>query len=817
MTPQRQTFVTQITTQTRKVTGSKTASIALTILFLTLTAMVWNWQSAKAGAGNIISFVKPTSASVLSTTAVPPAPVKPTTNFGATVAPSAQGNGRVTVTQITPNPSCLAGTQQNAGTFNWEVVQGGTYGMTITGVTECSGPSIKVFIQSTPTGNFCLIANLISDPLTSPRIYAVSQFTMPNPACLTYPISYKCDANQDCDNANTFDARGPNGEDKVHLRANNFSNGCATYGEDKDCITVTPTPPPICSVLQITCPTDISQSNDLGACGAVVSYAVPTATGGCPPVSVVCVPNTGSNFPVGTTSVTCTATDSQATPTVVTCSFNVTVTDSERPTIACPTVEPACNTAGQCGAIVTYATPTVSDNCAGVGAPTCSPASGTFFTRGVTEVTCKVKDAIGNEAVCSFNVTVNDCEDPQLVCPTQPVVACNTPGQCDAAVNFTVSASDNCPGVTYSCTRASGASFPVGTTPVTCTATDASGRTATCTFNVTVNDCEAPKLTCPAQPIVVCNTPGQCAANVNVPVSATDNCPGVALNCTRDLSAPFPIGTTSVSCTATDAAGLTATCNFAVTVNDCTTGSVSGKKFYDANANGQDDDGQVVAGWKVTLTGPVNLTQFTNGSGAYSFTNLPSGSYTVTEVMAGASWVATTPTSYSFTVSCNNASNNYTRNFGNYCKTPSGGKTIGFWGNKNGQALITAADLAALSALNLVNANGTPFDPTSAAQLNTWLQAATAVNMSYMLSAQLAAMTLNLRKNFVMGNALDLCSGLTVGNLVNAANAALGADGYTPSGDPNRAPQEALKNCIDALNNNGPVVSATPCPFTSPY
>jgi hypothetical protein len=51
-------------------------------------------------------------------------------------------------------------------------------------------------------------------------------------------------------------------------------------------------------------------------------------------------------------------------------------------------------------------------------------------------------------------------------------------------------ASDNCPGVGVVCSPASGASFPLGTTTVTCTATDMSGNTATCSFSVSVfNGC----------------------------------------------------------------------------------------------------------------------------------------------------------------------------------------------------------------------------------------------------------------------------------------------------------------------------------------
>ena len=40
--------------------------------------------------------------------------------------------------------------------------------------------------------------------------------------------------------------------------------------------------------------------------------------------------------------------------------------------------------------------------------------------------------------------------------------------------------------------------------------------------------------------------------------------------------------------------------------------------------------------------------------------------------------------------------------------------------------------------------------------------------------------------------------------------------GYTPSGNANRLAQEMLKNCIDAINNNGAVVPVTPCPYSFP-
>ncbi|MEK7675575.1 MAG: HYR domain-containing protein [Verrucomicrobiota bacterium] len=101
-------------------------------------------------------------------------------------------------------------------------------------------------------------------------------------------------------------------------------------------------------------------------------------------------------------------------------------------------------------------------------------------------------DAAGLKTSCSFTVTVLDTEKPVVNCPAN-IVASNDPGTCSRAnVLFTATASDNCPGVTIAYSIAPGSTFPVGTTPVTVTATDASGNQTTCTFTVTINLTENP-------------------------------------------------------------------------------------------------------------------------------------------------------------------------------------------------------------------------------------------------------------------------------------------------------------------------------------
>src|SRR5690606_28986248 len=125
------------------------------------------------------------------------------------------------------------------------------------------------------------------------------------------------------------------------------------------------------------------------------------------------------------------------------------------------------------------------------------------FSIGTTTVTYTATDGAGNTATCSFDVTVVDTEVPVIAnCPTDITLSTDA-SSCDAVVTWTApTASDNC-SVSLSSSHNSGAVFPIGTTTVTYTATDGAGNTATCSFNVTVVDTEAPTVNvCPNDTIV---------------------------------------------------------------------------------------------------------------------------------------------------------------------------------------------------------------------------------------------------------------------------------------------------------------------------
>jgi hypothetical protein len=262
------------------------------------------------------------------------------------------------------------------------------------------------------------------------------------------------------------------------------------------------------------------------------------------------------------------------TDKVTTCSQTRIVTyivncETVQPEVTCPSPQTASLNA-DCQAVVPDFTlgAVATDNCTpnNLLVVTQNPPAGSLVGVGVHPIVITAMDACGNTGSCQTTLTVADNTPPTIVCPADVNVS-NDPGQCSAVVSFVVDTTDNCPGITLVCSPASGSAFPVGTSPVTCTATDAAGNTATCSFNVTVNDTEAPVAICPAD-VNVSNDPGQCSAVVDYIASATDNCPGATILCSPASGSAFPVGTSPVTCTATDAAGNTATCSFNVTVND---------------------------------------------------------------------------------------------------------------------------------------------------------------------------------------------------------------------------------------------------------
>jgi len=104
---------------------------------------------------------------------------------------------------------------------------------------------------------------------------------------------------------------------------------------------------------------------------------------------------------------------------------------------------------------------------------------------GSHSIELKVTDPRGASSQDTVIVNVADTTPPTITCPAN-IVKTTDPGQCSAFVNYTVTATDNLPDVSVVCSPPSGSAFPVGSSTVTCTATDSSGNTADCAFSVNV-------------------------------------------------------------------------------------------------------------------------------------------------------------------------------------------------------------------------------------------------------------------------------------------------------------------------------------------
>lgn len=142
----------------------------------------------------------------------------------------------------------------------------------------------------------------------------------------------------------------------------------------------------------------------------IVVYEV-DAWDNCDPEPVVrCEPPSGNYFQLGDTDVTCTITDFSGN--AAQCTFTVTVTAPEPPTITCPG-DTVLQCAGEDGAVLDYDVIATSD-CDPELTVTCEPPAGSVFPFGETTVTCQTTDIFGNTADCSFTVIVEDTTPPMI-------------------------------------------------------------------------------------------------------------------------------------------------------------------------------------------------------------------------------------------------------------------------------------------------------------------------------------------------------------------------------------------------------------------
>jgi hypothetical protein len=151
-----------------------------------------------------------------------------------------------------------------------------------------------------------------------------------------------------------------------------------------------------------------------------------------------------------------------------------------------------------------------------------------------------------------------------LTCAPDKIIATD-PGQCSATVVDlgAPSVSGGCQ--TPSVTNDAPSQFVKGANIVHWTATDSCGNSAACTQTIVVVDRELPGLVCSTNCVLAATAAGGATASFPAP-AVSDNCPGVSVTCLPTSGSTFSIGTTTVGCTAIDAANNRQACTFTVRV-----------------------------------------------------------------------------------------------------------------------------------------------------------------------------------------------------------------------------------------------------------
>jgi large repetitive protein len=305
-----------------------------------------------------------------------------------------------------------------------------------------------------------------------------------------------------------------------------------------------------------------------------VYFKSTTAKDNCDPNPIIkCDYPYGYCFKLGTTKVTCTATD--ASGNFSKCSFDVTVRnmDMNPPKITCPAdVVEYVDCKDNC-TTVKFDMPVATDDCDPNPYVWCENVSGERHCLGTKEVWCWAKDAAGHQSTCSFKITVKrkDTTKPVIKCRNDLDVYADCSAKC-ARVSWWMEpeATDDCdPSPKIACNYDKLYCFPVGSTVVKCTATDAGGNVGECSYIVRVipsPDTKAPVITCSKNKSVMTLTNACVKVIFDDPI-ATDNCDQYPeITCNYKSGDCFKVGTTLVTHTATDKAGNSAKCTFTVTV-----------------------------------------------------------------------------------------------------------------------------------------------------------------------------------------------------------------------------------------------------------
>lgn len=266
------------------------------------------------------------------------------------------------------------------------------------------------------------------------------------------------------------------------------------------------------------------------------------------------------DFPVGETTVTLTVDDGngeKSTDEVV-----ISITDGTAPTLTIPgAITAECT--GPDGQAISLGDASATDN--GDDSPVITNDAPEIFEMGETVVTWTSTDALGNATSGTQLVTIVDTTSPELSVPGGIVAEATGPDGASAELGE-ASTNDICDPAPVISVEGALSVYPLGTTTVTWTATDASGNVTLGQQTVTIQDTTPPELVISASTTVECEGPNTPVTLEYTVSDIYDQAPVV----TNDAPESFPMGTTTVTWTATDGSGNSVTGTQEVVIQDTT-------------------------------------------------------------------------------------------------------------------------------------------------------------------------------------------------------------------------------------------------------
>lgn len=262
-----------------------------------------------------------------------------------------------------------------------------------------------------------------------------------------------------------------------YVLVHGFSTAEGNFTLETSCSAVAPT---------LTCATGPLTNNLDANCQFVVAdyTSLTTATDDCGTPVVTQSPAAGSVLTgAGTYTINFVATDGGGS--TATCSIDLVLTDVTAPVASCQNYTAHLDVNGSFTLSAGDINNGSSDACGIASATIPATSYGCSDVGQSYLVTLTVTDVNGNSSACTATVNVVDDIAPVITCPANITVTAPQ-GQCNTTVSYEVTASDAC-GATVAVNPASGSVFGLGNTTVNAVATDPSGNTSTCSFNVHVN------------------------------------------------------------------------------------------------------------------------------------------------------------------------------------------------------------------------------------------------------------------------------------------------------------------------------------------